>query len=131
MNLRQLNYFIGVVDAGNMTRAAEVLHVAQTALSTQIEELGDLDDAVGIEDVRLAYDRSNSVVYALDLSNFRMVIDFLAKLLLITAIFADLILKATLAGWRNDRSFRASPAASEFDASAAAADGALSHRTDL
>jgi LysR family transcriptional regulator, nitrogen assimilation regulatory protein len=39
MNLRQLKYFIGVVDAGNMTRAAETLHVAQTALSTQIRQL--------------------------------------------------------------------------------------------
>lgn len=99
-----------------------------TAMSTQIEELADLDDAVGIEDVRLAYERSSSVAYALDLSNFRLVVDFLAKLLLITAIFADLILKATLAGWRNDRSFRASPTASDFDASAAAAADALSPR---
>ena len=44
MNLRQLKYFIGVVEAGNMTRAAERLHVAQTALGMQIrqieEELG-------------------------------------------------------------------------------------------
>jgi LysR family nitrogen assimilation transcriptional regulator len=39
MNLRQLKYFIGVVDAGNMTRAAETLHVAQTALSTQVRHL--------------------------------------------------------------------------------------------
>jgi LysR family transcriptional regulator, nitrogen assimilation regulatory protein len=39
MNLRQLKYFIGVADAGNMTRAAETLHVAQTALSTQIRQL--------------------------------------------------------------------------------------------
>lgn len=44
MNLRQLRYFVGVIDAGNMTRAAEQLHVAQTALGTQIrlveEDLG-------------------------------------------------------------------------------------------
>lgn len=39
MNLRQLRYFIGVVDAGNMTRAAEQLHVAQTALGMQIRQL--------------------------------------------------------------------------------------------
>jgi LysR family nitrogen assimilation transcriptional regulator len=39
MNLRQLKYFVGVVDAGNMTRAAEQLHVAQTALGMQIRQL--------------------------------------------------------------------------------------------
>ena len=39
MNLRQLRYFVGVVDAGNMTRAAEQLHVAQTALGMQIRQI--------------------------------------------------------------------------------------------
>jgi LysR family nitrogen assimilation transcriptional regulator len=39
MNLRQLKYFVGVVDAGNMTRAADQLHVAQTALGMQIRQL--------------------------------------------------------------------------------------------
>ena len=39
MNLRQLKYFIGVVEAGNMTRAAEQLHVAQTALGMQIRQI--------------------------------------------------------------------------------------------
>lgn len=39
MNLRQLKYFIGIVDAGNMTRAAETMHVAQTALSAQVRQL--------------------------------------------------------------------------------------------
>ena len=39
MNLRQLRYFVGVVDAGNMTRAAEQLHVAQTALGMQIRQM--------------------------------------------------------------------------------------------
>lgn len=39
MNLRQLKYFVGVVETGNMTRAAEQLHVAQTALSMQIRQL--------------------------------------------------------------------------------------------
>ena len=39
MNLRQLKYFVGVVDAGNMTRAAEQLHVAQTALGMQIRQI--------------------------------------------------------------------------------------------
>jgi LysR family nitrogen assimilation transcriptional regulator len=39
MNLRQLKYFLGVVEAGNMTKAAEQLHVAQTALGMQIRQL--------------------------------------------------------------------------------------------
>jgi len=39
MNLRQLRYFVSVIDAGNMTRAAERLHVAQTALGMQIRQL--------------------------------------------------------------------------------------------
>lgn len=39
MNLRQLKYFVGVVEAGNMTRAAEQLNVAQTALGMQIRQL--------------------------------------------------------------------------------------------
>ena len=39
MNLRQLRYFVGVVDAGNMTKAAEQLHVAQTALGMQIRQI--------------------------------------------------------------------------------------------
>ena len=39
MNLRQLKYFVEVVEAGNMTRAAEQLHVAQTALGMQIRQL--------------------------------------------------------------------------------------------
>lgn len=41
MNLRQLRYFIEVVDSGNITRAAERLHVAQTALGSQIKQLED------------------------------------------------------------------------------------------
>jgi LysR family nitrogen assimilation transcriptional regulator len=39
MNLRQLRYFVSVVDAENMTRAAEQLHVAQTALGMQIRQI--------------------------------------------------------------------------------------------
>jgi LysR family nitrogen assimilation transcriptional regulator len=39
MNLRQLKYFVGVVMAGNMTRAAENMNVAQTALSMQVRQL--------------------------------------------------------------------------------------------
>ncbi|AUA58477.1 LysR family transcriptional regulator [Achromobacter spanius] len=39
MNLRQLKYFVRVVELGNMTRAAESLHVAQPALSQQMSLL--------------------------------------------------------------------------------------------
>ena len=45
MNLRQLKYFLSVVDTGNMTRAAEQLHVAQTALGMQIRQL---EDSLGV-----------------------------------------------------------------------------------
>jgi LysR family nitrogen assimilation transcriptional regulator len=44
VNLRQLNYFVKIVEAQNITRAAEGLHIAQPALSQQItlleQELG-------------------------------------------------------------------------------------------
>jgi LysR family nitrogen assimilation transcriptional regulator len=39
MNIRQLKYFVKVVEAGNMTRAAESLFVAQPALGMQIRQL--------------------------------------------------------------------------------------------
>ncbi|MET0278336.1 MAG: LysR family transcriptional regulator [Pseudorhodoplanes sp.] len=45
MNLRQLKYFLCVVDTGNMTRAAEQLHVAQTALGMQIRQL---EESLGV-----------------------------------------------------------------------------------
>lgn len=44
MNLKQLKYFIRAIEVGNITHAAEKLHIAQTALGIQIrnleEELG-------------------------------------------------------------------------------------------
>lgn len=44
VNLKQMNYFVKIVEAQNMTRAAESLHIAQPALSQQItlleQELG-------------------------------------------------------------------------------------------
>ena len=39
MELRQLRYFIGIVEAGSVTRAAQYLHIAQPALSAQIANL--------------------------------------------------------------------------------------------
>jgi LysR family transcriptional regulator, nitrogen assimilation regulatory protein len=39
VQLRQLRYFTGIVDAGSFSRAALTLHIAQPALSQQIAEL--------------------------------------------------------------------------------------------
>ncbi|MFC5473546.1 LysR family transcriptional regulator [Paraherbaspirillum soli] len=39
ISLRQLNYFVEIVDAGSYTNAAERLYIAQSALSRQIKEL--------------------------------------------------------------------------------------------
>ena len=39
--LRQLQYFVAVVRTGNITQAADVLHVAPTALSLQIKAIED------------------------------------------------------------------------------------------
>lgn len=41
LDLRNLRYFVGVVAAGSITRAAEVLHIAQPALSVQIRQVED------------------------------------------------------------------------------------------
>ena len=48
MNLRQLRYFVQVIDSGNITRAAERLNVAQTALGAQIKQLEDLEEMLKI-----------------------------------------------------------------------------------
>jgi LysR family nitrogen assimilation transcriptional regulator len=39
VDLRQLRYFIGVVEAGSFTKAAEQLHVAQSALSLHVRQM--------------------------------------------------------------------------------------------
>ncbi|MBP3956781.1 hypothetical protein J8F10_16025 [Gemmata sp. G18] len=88
------------------------------AVSTKLDALAD-DDEIGLEDVRTAMAESKSVVYAFDLASFRLVIDFLAKLLVVTTVFAGLALRATLAAWRNDRSFRGS-GNTDYDTTAAA-----------
>ncbi len=45
MNLRQLRYFVKIVELGSMTRAAEQLHVAQPALGMQIRQL---EESLGV-----------------------------------------------------------------------------------
>ena len=39
MELRQLRYFVAIVDHGSLSRAATVLHVAQPALTQQLRQL--------------------------------------------------------------------------------------------
>ena len=39
MDIRQLRYFVGVVEAKSLTKASALLHIAQPALSTQIRNL--------------------------------------------------------------------------------------------
>ena len=39
MNLRRLKYFVKIVDIGSLTQAADILHIAQPALSQQIATL--------------------------------------------------------------------------------------------
>jgi LysR family tcuABC transcriptional regulator len=41
LTLRQIQYFVAMVDAGSMTRAAEVLNVAPTGLSMQLKAIED------------------------------------------------------------------------------------------
>ena len=92
------------------------------AVTTRIDELSE-DDEVSVEDVQAALAESKSFVYAFDLSVWRAAVDFLAKLLVVTAVFADLVLRATVAAWRNERTLRASAGAADYDATAAAAEG--------
>ena len=117
-----------------MTQKVAGLHVVgfdrESAMSTKLDELSDSDDEFSLDDVKEAYATSTSLAYAGDMSSYRFVVDFLAKLLLTTAVFADLVLRATLAAWRNDRELRARAEASAYDASAAAAIDALSRRRE-
>jgi LysR family nitrogen assimilation transcriptional regulator len=41
MELRQLRYFVAIVDHGSLSRAARVLHIVQPALTQQIQQLED------------------------------------------------------------------------------------------
>jgi LysR family transcriptional regulator, nitrogen assimilation regulatory protein len=41
MELRQLRYFVAIVDHGSLSRAARMLHVAQPALTQQLRQLED------------------------------------------------------------------------------------------
>jgi len=41
MELRQLRYFVAIVDHGSLSRAARVLHIVQPALTQQLQQLED------------------------------------------------------------------------------------------
>lgn len=67
MNLRQLRYFTKTVEAGNITRAAEQLYVAQPALGLQIRQL---EEELGIP-LLIRHSRGVSVTEAGKLLNER------------------------------------------------------------
>ncbi len=46
VDIRQLRYFVGVVEAGSFTKAASILNVAQSALSLHVRQL---EEAFGIQ----------------------------------------------------------------------------------
>ena len=50
MNLRRLKYFIKIVDVGSLTQAADILHIAQPALSQQLA--GEVDQQLLIRTKR-------------------------------------------------------------------------------
>ncbi|AVJ18368.1 nitrogen assimilation transcriptional regulator NAC [Serratia rhizosphaerae] len=53
MNFRRLKYFVKIVDIGSLTQAAEVLHIAQPALSQQLATLeGELQQQLLIRSKR-------------------------------------------------------------------------------
>ncbi len=77
MNLRQLRYFAQTVEAGNITRAAEQLYVAQPALGLQIRQL---EEELGVpllirhsrgvtatEVGKILYERAREVLRQVDL----------------------------------------------------------------
>ncbi|AUR01735.1 MULTISPECIES: LysR family transcriptional regulator [Rhodobacterales] len=76
MNLKQLKYFVKTAETGNLSRAAESMNVAQTALGLQIknleEELGTqllLRHSRGVELTdagRLLSERSRQILHLLD-----------------------------------------------------------------
>jgi hypothetical protein len=52
-------------------------------------------------------------------------LDFWGRALLVTVLGADLLLRATLSAWRQQRAFAAGPAADDFDRAVAALDAAM------
>jgi LysR family transcriptional regulator, nitrogen assimilation regulatory protein len=46
LDIKNLRYFVGIVDAGSVTRDSAMLHVAQPALTTRIRRL---EDQLGVQ----------------------------------------------------------------------------------
>ena len=96
-----------------------------SAVSTKLDEAFAADDELDIEELQKAIAESKSFVYAFDLSSWRFLVDFLAKLLVVTAVFADLVLRAVLSAWRNERALRSRSGSASFDASMSATTGMI------
>lgn len=66
MNFRRLKYFVKIVDIGSLTQAAEILHIAQPALSQQVATLeGELDQQLLIRTKRgVTPTEAGKVLYA-------------------------------------------------------------------
>lgn len=66
MNLRRLKYFVKIVDVGSLTQAAEVLHIAQPALSQQLATLeGELKQQLLIRTKRgVQPTEASNILYA-------------------------------------------------------------------
>jgi LysR family nitrogen assimilation transcriptional regulator len=113
MKLRQLRYFIRVMETGNITRAAEQLNLAQTALGIQIR---NLEDSLGTELLerhsrgvtptragRLLYERAQDILRRIDetqrdiasLSTDKMTVRLGATPSILKLIGTDLIVSAT------------------------------------
>jgi LysR family nitrogen assimilation transcriptional regulator len=77
ITIKQLRFFVHVVDAGSITRAAKELNVAQTALGLQVRKLEDVLDVAlltrrssGISPTRagrLICERARQIVQSIDL----------------------------------------------------------------
>lgn len=93
---------------------------AQRSFDVRLDEHRGEDHALGWEEVKEAYAESDSLVFALDPSWLQLMLDIVAKLLIATAVFMHLVLRATLASWRNERLLREGPAVAGYDVGAAA-----------
>ncbi len=97
----------------------------ERAFDVRLDEHRGEDHALGWTEVKEAYAESDSLVFALDPSWLQLVLDVVAKLLIATAVFMHLVLRATLASWRDERALREGGAAAAHDAGAAATLAAL------
>jgi hypothetical protein len=97
----------------------------ERAFDTRVEEGRDEDGVLGWEAVREAYEDSEALVFALDPGWLQLLLDILAKLLISTAVFAGLVLRATLAAWKDEGALRREPGVAEHDQAAAATLAAL------